>query len=323
MLIYAGIDEAGYGPMLGPLCVACTVFAIDDMDAGAEPCDLWKRLRKAVCRKRTDRRRRIAIDDSKQLKLPNDAAAHPLRHLERGVLAFLGAREQGCPDCDDQLFTSLSAACCGAEWYRSTTSLPVASTADELRIASSRLRLALSCERISCDLMRCETIDAEAFNSQVEMMHRKSSVNFCAAMRLVDAVWRRWPAHHPHIVIDRQGGRMRYVDELLAIYSDARIQILNEDEVVSRYRLERDGSVLTVSFMVDSETEHLPVALASMIAKYVRELMMLRLNRYFQALMPELKATAGYTEDARRYIAEIEGLIDRLGVDRKRLIRVM
>src|SRR5262245_10587254 len=90
MLVYAGIDEAGYGPMLGPLCVACTSFVIRDHDpdtAGA--CDLWKRLKKSICRKRTDKKRRIAIDDSKKLKLANDAPAHPLRFLERGVLSFL------------------------------------------------------------------------------------------------------------------------------------------------------------------------------------------------------------------------------------------
>jgi hypothetical protein len=63
------------------------------------------------------------------------------------------------------------------------------------------------------------------------------------------------------------------------------------------------------------------VALASMTAKYVRELLMMRLNRYFRSHMPELKPTAGYVEDGRRYIGDIEPLIARLGVDRRSLIR--
>jgi ribonuclease HII len=111
------------------------------------------------------------------------------------------------------------------------------------------------------------------------------------------------------------------VQDLLAAYPDANIQILAETETLSRYRLERNGSLLTVSFLVEAEAAHLPVALASMIAKYVRELLMMRLNRYFQGLMPELKATAGYYGDGRRYISEIEPLIARLGVDRSDLIR--
>jgi len=30
MLVYAGIDEAGYGPMFGPFVVARSVFKIDE-----------------------------------------------------------------------------------------------------------------------------------------------------------------------------------------------------------------------------------------------------------------------------------------------------
>src|SRR6185503_1765543 len=116
MLIYAGIDEAGYGPLLGPLCVACSAFVIEHHDPDvAGGCDLWKKLNKAVCRKRTDRRRRVAVEDSKKLKGANQFGEeeengegtgssarrkskhlpHPLKHLERGVLAFNATRIDG------------------------------------------------------------------------------------------------------------------------------------------------------------------------------------------------------------------------------------
>jgi len=45
MLIYAGIDEAGYGPMLGPLCVAGSVFVLPDHDPAAGAPKLWSTLR--------------------------------------------------------------------------------------------------------------------------------------------------------------------------------------------------------------------------------------------------------------------------------------
>lgn len=57
--------------------------------------------------------------------------------------------------------------------------------------------------------------------------------------------------------------------------------------------------------------EHLPVALASMIAKYVRELAMHRFNRYWSKRMPELKPTAGYTLDARRWLADAAQVITK------------
>jgi ribonuclease HII len=339
MLVYAGIDEAGYGPLLGPLCVACTVFVderhreepIDD----DSPCDLWKRLKSAVCRKRTDKRRRIAVDDSKKLKLPNDAAdaarkngapsgaGIPIKHLERGVLSFCMSMSDGstCPGCDNDLFTQLNVALSSAAWYGSSNPLPAAHTLDQLRISSSRLRKILASETIQCTLIACEAIDAGEFNRQYEQTHNKSTVNFCAVMRLIDSVWKRWPDQHPRIVVDRQGGRARYIEDLLQAYPDAQIRVLEENDSVSRYHLERHGCSLTIGFVVEAESAHLPVALASMTAKYVRELHMLRLNRYFSSLMPELRPTAGYFEDGRRYLAEIEPLIARMGVDRLALVR--
>ena len=41
-----------------------------------------------------------------------------------------------------------------------------------------------------------------------------------------------------------------------------------------------------------------------MTAKYVRELVMGRFNRYWNNLMPELKPTAGYREDGARWLRD-------------------
>ncbi len=328
VLIYAGIDEAGYGPMLGPLCVACTVFSIRDLDGatcvgGSGACDLWKRLGKAVCRKKTDKKHRVVVDDSKALKGAADGPNHPLKHLERGVLSFLGDLPASCSD----LFTTLGVAVDPHDWYATTSSLPVGQSTDELRIAASRLRKALDEQGIAIELMRCEAIDAHTFNQQVERMGNKANVNMCAALRMIDAVWQRFPQHHPTIVVDHHGGRTRYLQTLMQAYPEAHAQVLAEEESISAYRLtQRMGgadSTINVTFLVEAERAHLPVALASMTAKYVRELFMLRMNRHFRSFLPELKPTAGYTEDARRYLKDIEPLITGRGIDRTRLVRAV
>ena len=321
MLIYAGIDEAGYGPMLGPLCVGCTAFVLEDADPAAGAPNLWSILGDAVCRSKSDGRKRIAIDDSKKLKgAKTSKTTHPLKHLERAVLAF-AAPEGDLPADDAALFERLGVRVADRPWYASTTALPLGQSGEELHIASARLHRAMDSAAARCRLLHCEAIDAQTFNEGVQRMGRKSNVNFGAAMRLADAVWRAWPRDHPRVIVDRQGGRTHYLRQLQMTWPEAHIRIVAESEEVSRYRLDRGGSLLTISFRQESETRHLPVALASMIAKYVRELLMLRLNRFFTGHMPELKPTAGYVQDGRRYLAEIAPLIDELRLPRRSLVR--
>ncbi|HRP63301.1 MAG TPA: hypothetical protein PK400_08425, partial [Phycisphaerales bacterium] len=203
MLVYAGIDEAGYGPLLGPLCVGCSVFIVNDADPAAGAPNLWRLLDGAVCRSRRDAKNRIAIEDSKKLKGSNaSATSHPLKHLERGVLAMLSASHGAAarlPASDDELFSMLNAADQddASPWCDVRCELPVAQVADELAIASGRIQRAMERAGVSCSMIRCEAIDAAAFNAQVARTNNKATVNFGAAMRLVEIIRRRWPREHP------------------------------------------------------------------------------------------------------------------------------
>lgn len=323
MLVYAGIDEAGYGPMLGPLCVAATVFVIDEYDLEAGAPDLWEMLSRGICRSRRDGRHRVAIDDSKRLKGAKKAKASPLRHLERGVLAFLATREDGheFPATDTALIEKLGAEIALRPWYDSVIDLPVGQDADGLRIAAGRVGRALAAAGARCEGIWCRIISAGELNGQAEKLGTKSAVNFHAIMQLIDQIRRRWGGAHPRVIVDRQGGRTHYLRELQLAWPDSHLHILAESESLSRYRLEGGDRPMTVSFQKGAEAGHLPVALASMTAKYVRELLMLRLNRYFCRFLPELKPTAGYVQDGRRYVREIESVIRAEGLDRGSLIR--
>ena len=56
MLIYAGIDEAGYGPMFGPLCVAgASVFILEEYNPDDGAPDMWSLLITIICKSRKDR----------------------------------------------------------------------------------------------------------------------------------------------------------------------------------------------------------------------------------------------------------------------------
>ncbi|MFO0874401.1 MAG: hypothetical protein U0575_10560 [Phycisphaerales bacterium] len=323
MLVYCGIDEAGYGPMLGPLCVAATAFEVMDHDPASGAPDLWSRLSQAVCRRPGDRRRRVAVDDSKKLKGANDAAAHPLRHLERGVLAFLASRGE-LPRIDAAMFAALDVAMpstASAPWCDGATLLPLVHEPEQLEIAAAQLRRAAEGGGARCVHMACEAIDVGAYNERLAIARNKASVNFDAVVRHVDRLWRRFPEAHPRVVIDRQGGRIGYREPLALCFPDATVAIVAETERISRYRLERGGAAITLSFEAESEAAHLPAALASMVAKYVRELWMIRFNRWFAARRPGVRPTAGYVQDGRRWLGEMEGLISELAIPRDALVR--
>jgi hypothetical protein len=117
-------------------------------------------------------------------------------------------------------------------------------------------------------------------------------------------------------VADKHGGRNRYDGYLQEIAEGAMIFRLREAHDVSRYRIGKTE----LRFQAGGEA-HLPVALASMVSKYVRELSMELFNRFWAAHVPDLKPTKGYPIDAQRFRAEIAEAQRRLEIPDEALWR--
>jgi hypothetical protein len=90
------------------------------------------------------------------------------------------------------------------------------------------------------------------------------------------------------------------------------IETVEEARGRSSYRVAGVGAV---SFEVDADARHLPVALASMLGKYVRELAMERQNRFYLQHEPSLGRASGYRDPiTARFVARTEALRKRLGI---------
>jgi ribonuclease HII len=78
---------------------------------------------------------------------------------------------------------------------------------------------------------------------------------------------------------------------------------------------------MRIVFSEKAERFSFAVALASCLAKYARESAMAAFNAYFRAHAPALAPTAGYATDARRWLADAEEVLGRLGLERAQFVR--
>ena len=330
MWVYAGIDEAGYGPMFGPLVVGRSVLAIDRDGPAAHPVGapdlLWDHLSKAVCRTLSDRRGRIPVNDSKKLR----TAAAGIKHLELGCLAW-AALAGHRPESVNGWLECLGEGChkdlSTMPWYQPSDQQPWAALptcVEKGQLAVGRGLLAVTARSRGVKLLDlgAAVVLEDRFNQMVAATRSKASVSFTFVAGHLQAVWERFSRHHPVVVVDRQSGRVRYRELLAQTFPGVQITVLDEQPQLSAYRLRAEPArEMTVRFEIEADSRHMPTALASMVSKYTRELMMARFRAWFSRHAPHVKPTAGYALDAKRFWQEIQPELARLSIQADHLRR--
>jgi len=319
--VVAGIDEAGLGPMLGPLALGFSAFR-------AAGHDLWPALSAIATQELREDPEKLVVADSKQVYTRDPRGE---RRLERTALCFLSlAGTLAAPASGAELFQNLPPEL-GPErpwksehWFAHLPAeLPWA--ADKAGFVEARLALARALAAADVELLEAgfRALPVFELNRSFDATQSKSRTQWDKTRPILARLWQRHAAEGLDLVVDRQGGRMRYQAQLEQAFPRARVRVASETETLSEYSVdEQDGPRwMRVRFAVQAEGLSFPVALASCLAKYARETCMRAFNASFAELEPTLVPTAGYVTDARRWLKDAEALLARTGFARSELVR--
>ena len=347
-MILSGLDEAALGPTLGPFCATLVEFEIDA--SGAEDPDLYEVLSDVVSRD-DDGSGRFPVGDSKVLYSPSKG----LGVLESSVTAFLSAAGLSFPVSFTGLITSLcppedAASLDSVPWFAEAASFMVPfSEASSRTLPGSGPAAVLSEQGIVLRPPAARFVTAGAFNRALDDNGGKGgAVRSLLTPLLEEALtseegsWNRragGPTRRPipgtknapsrcgqlenptdrslrRITVDRQGGRRYYGEWLAAVLPGAPWRAIEEGPARSAYTF----GAGSIEFTVGADGLRMETALASMTAKYVREAAMAMFNRWWSEKVPGLRPTAGYPQDAKRFLADLASA-DALPDDGALLIR--
>ncbi len=315
--VVVGIDEAGLGPILGPLVVSAAGFSIPST---TNQSDIWQLLSESISSNKKHLAGRLLICDSKKAYTPSTGIAF----LEKTVLSCLGCIGKTptsatelidvlCPDCKNRLARY--------PWHKDLSQYRIKFNHDDIAISAGAFGKNLEKSRMTLMALKSFCFDVAFYNDMIDKVNNKSTVLFMAVCSLIDQIIKGTQHRNYHFVIDRQGGRTKYTRQLRTMFPDMELKVIDENGSISSYQLSTSYKTVKIDFTVKADATFLPACLASMVSKYLREQLMNCINSYFVAKCRQLKPTAGYWTDGKRFINDLKEIAPQIQYDPNQLIR--
>jgi ribonuclease HII len=324
--VVAGVDEAGLGPLLGPLVLGWSAFRLPEPGA-----DLWSLLDGVVARDPKRDLEHIVVDDSKRVFSRN---ARGRRRLEATALSFLSLLCDGRkPPADARFLLEGPLApdpvlVARHPWYASLPErLPQHLDAGGLELRAERVHRALVRARAALLDAGVRVVPAGELNASYGKTGSKARTLFVLTATVLRRLWECHAAEGLRVIADQQGARTNYGKSLADAFPDAEVRLVHKEDTWREYELlgradtGSAGRRMRVVFAVKADGRSFATALGSCLAKYARETCMAAFNSWFAGLQPELSPTAGYTTDGRRWLVDARPALERAGLPSDVLVR--
>jgi len=309
-VVVAGIDEAGYGPLLGPLVMAASAYRLAP---GAQEEHLHSLLDD-----RPQQAQGLPTADSKQLYRGGTKSGRgSLERIELSTYGHLFLAHGALPTTIAGLLPhtlDLSPdELAELPWYGARlgqVTLPRRGSAAEITARAEQHRQWLSQRGARFAELIIAPVLVPRFNRISAAAGSKAVTLFATTCRLIETLIERFPQDELIIHIDRQGGRIHYADVMQANFPMAPVEVLGEARARSSYRLHwPKRPPVAIDFSIKADSSFAPVATASIAAKTLRELFMERFCAWFAERLDGLAPSAGYGTDGRRFLNEVTELL--------------
>jgi len=305
-----GIDEAGYGPNLGPLVQTSVPLRVPNADES-----IWDQLGKVIRKADGPPDARLLVDDSKKVNEGSQGFAR----LERGMLAALST-DVVLPFSLGDLLRSYALGDSRPDllrepWFDVTMVLPLEAKLETILTDGKGLQSGFTRRAYELGPIRGIVTPSPRFNQLLEKWKNKSNVLAAGVIELLRAN-ENLPGDEPIIyLIDKLGGRNYYAAMIAEAFPDGWVVAEREGPEICSYRIIGLPREIRLVFQPRADGTHFTVALASMASKYLREVFMRQFNLWWLNHVPGIKPTAGYPGDAARFFKLIHAKMQALGFE--------